>query len=111
MRFKIPFNDNKQFCIVHVADNVRSFKRRNKCHAYYIAADVRKLRSGLFGHIHLSEFNLSPMAHELVAHEVQHMMIDWILCRAGGALTKRNKEKIAAMTGEITRRIWRKIAV
>jgi hypothetical protein len=62
----------------------------------------------LFGYVYLSELNFSPMAHELVAHEVQHLIFDWVLTRKGMRLTERNEERIATMTGEIARRFWRK---
>ena len=48
------------------------------------------------------------MAHELVAHEVQHLIFDWVLTRKGMKMTEQNEERIATMTGEISRRIWRK---
>ncbi|NWG34968.1 MAG: hypothetical protein HXY42_11020 [Chloroflexi bacterium] len=84
------------------------FRRKNQCHAYYIAAEVRKQRQGLFGHIYLSELNHSPMAQELVAHEVQHLIFDWVLTRKGMNINEKNEERIATMTGEISRRLWRK---
>jgi hypothetical protein len=106
--FRIHFNDNKQWFNVYVARDPTHFKRKNQCHAYYIAAETRKQRHGLFGYVYLSELNFSPMAHELVAHEVQHLIFDWVLTRKGMRLTERNEERIATMTGEIARRFWRK---
>ena len=106
--FRVYFNENKQWVNIYVAKSPAWFKRKNQCHAYYIAADIRKQRQGLFGHIYLSELNHSPMAHELVAHEVQHLIFDWVLTRRGMRITEQNEERIATMTGEISRRIWRK---
>jgi len=106
--FRIYFNENKQWFSVYVAHNPTHFKRKNQCHAYYIAAETRKQRQGLFGYIYLSELNFSPMAHELVAHEVQHLIFDWVLTRRGMRFTENNEERIATMTGEIARRFWRK---
>lgn len=106
--FRVYFNNNKQWFNVYVARNPAHFKRKNQCHAYYIAAETRKQREGLFGYIYLSELNFSPMAHELVAHEVQHLIFDWVLTRKGMRLTERNEERIATMTGEIARRFWRR---
>jgi hypothetical protein len=108
--FRIYFNDNKQWFNVYIARDPARFKRKNQCHAYYIAAEVRKQRRGLFGHIYLSELNFSPLAHELVAHEIQHLIFDWVLTRKGMKLTEKNEERIATMTGEIARRFWRKYA-
>ena len=106
--FRVYFNDNKQWVNIYVANSPAWFKRKNQCHAYYIAAETRKQREGLFGYIYLSELNLSPMAHELVAHEVQHLIFDWVLTRKGMKMTEQNEERIATMTGEIARRFWRK---
>lgn len=106
--FRVYFNDNKQWVNIYVAKNPAHFKRKNQCHAYYIAAEIRKQRQGLFGYIYLSELNFSPMAHELVAHEVQHLIFDWVLTRKGMNINERNEERIATMTGEISRRLWRK---
>jgi len=106
--FRVFFNDNKQWVNIYVAKDPASFKRKNQCHAYYIAAETRKQRQGLFGYIYLSELNFSPMAHELVAHEVQHLIFDWVLTRKGMNINEKNEERIATMTGEISRRLWRK---
>jgi len=106
--FRVYFNDDKQWVNIYVAHDPAHFKRKNECHAYYIAAEERKQRQGLFGYIYLSELNFSPMAHELVAHEVQHLIFDWVLTRKGGNINEKNEERIATMTGEISRRLWRK---
>src|SRR5512147_612958 len=106
--FRVYFNENKQWVNIYVANSPAWFKRKNQCHAYYIAAETRKQRQGLFGHIYLSELNLTPMAHELVAHEVQHLIFDWVLTRRGMNINEKNEERIATMTGEIARRFWRK---
>lgn len=106
--FRVYFNDNKQWVNIYIAKDPIYFKRKNQCHAYYIAAEIRKQRQGLFGYIYLSELNFSPMAHELVAHEVQHLIFDWVLTRKGMNINEKNEERIATMTGEISRRLWRK---
>ena len=105
---RVPFNKNRQYVLFHVADDSAKFKRRNECYAYYIEADVRHLRRGLFGHIHLSELNRSPLAHELVAHEIEHLVFDWVLSHKGMTFNRRNEERISDMVGEIHRRFWRK---
>jgi hypothetical protein len=106
MKFRVYFNDNKQYVIFHLADDVKAFRRKNQCWAYYIAADERRTRRGLFGHIHLPHEKFVNMS-ELISHEVQHLMIDWVLCRKDGKLTPRNEERIATITGEIVKRFWR----
>ena len=79
--FRVHFNNNQQWFNVYVADDPTRFKRKNQCYAYYIAAEVRRQRKGLFGYIYLSELNFTPLAHELVAHEIQHLIFDWGLTR------------------------------
>jgi hypothetical protein len=106
--FRVFFNGNKQWVNIYVAHDPAHFKRKNQCHAYYIAAETRKQREGLFGYIYLSELNFTPMAHELVAHEIQHLIFDWVLTRKGMTISEKNEERIATMTGEISRRLWRK---
>jgi len=106
--FRVYFNDNKQWVNIYVAKDPAWFLRKMNCHAYYIAAEDRKQRQGLFGYIYLSELNFSPNAHELVAHEVQHLIFDWVLTRKGMNINEKNEERIATMTGEISRRLWRK---
>jgi len=49
----------------------------------------------------------SAYRQELIAHEVQHAMIDWLLCNENNI--RRWEEKAATMTGEIVRKIWRKL--
>lgn len=51
-----------------------------------------------------------PDYHELVTHEVTHLLIDWILSRARSlSFIRRNEEQIATMAGEIVRKFWRAI--
>ena len=45
--FRVFFNDNKQWVNIYVAKDPASFKRKNQCHAYYIAAETRKQRQGV----------------------------------------------------------------
>ena len=104
-RFIVKFNNGRQSVKVIVEDNPKSFRRRNKCHAWYIAKDVRKKRSGLFGYIHLPLTELSPYMTELIGHEVQHLINDWILCHKGFQLSEKNDERVATMTGELNKRI------
>ena len=101
--FRVYFNGRKQHFDVFIADNPASFRRRNKCHAYYIGASGRKQRRGLFGYIHLGE-----VTHELVSHELQHLIFDWVLTRKGMKFTPKNEERIATMTGDIAKSFWRK---
>jgi elongation factor P hydroxylase len=108
MKIRVNFNDNKQYIVFVIGDKPRAFQRKNDCHAYYIGADERKKRSGVFGYIHIPVMDDTPLLRELIAHEVQHAIIDWVLCRKGGQVTTKNEERLATMTGEITRRFYAK---
>lgn len=101
MKIVVRFNEGKQAVKFYVAENPARFKRVNDCHAYYMPHEGRKKRSGLFGVIGLSE--VTP---ELVAHEIIHLVADWLNTRHT-ALNERNEERVATMAGEIARRFWR----
>ena len=51
-KIKVTFNDGKQWVIFHIGTSLRKFKSDNDCHAYYVGAETRLKRRGLFGHIH-----------------------------------------------------------
>lgn len=104
--FRVRFNEH-QYVDVYVALDARRFRRVNDCHAYYMPAEGRRQRRGLFGYIYLSELNYSAYALELVAHEIQHLFFDWVLCRRGARFGIHNEERIATLTGEFTRRFWK----
>jgi len=106
--FRVFFNERKQWVDVFIADSPARFKRRNDCHAYYLGAQCRKQRRGLFGFIHLSQMDDTPLSIELMAHEIQHMIFDWWLCRKGNYLTAQNEEFIATITGQFSRAFWAK---
>ena len=111
---RVYFNGKKQSIVFYIGDNLKAFKTQNDCHAYYVAADNRLKRSGQIGSIHLPNRRGISKAdyNELVAHEVQHLIIDWILTRARGlSFIRRNEEKIATMTGEIVRKFWIRLGV
>ena len=112
--FRVYFNGKKQSIVFTIGENLKAFKAQNDCHAYYVAADNRRKRRGQIGSIHLPNKRGMCKAdyHELVTHEVQHLIIDWILTRARGlSFIRRNEEKIATMTGEIVRKFWDKSGV
>lgn len=106
-RIRVPFNDNKQELVFVVKGRVDTFLRLNDCYAYYVGKYPRYQRRGVFGYIHLPHVHKqAPLFHELIAHEVQHAIFDWVLCRRGGYINTSNEERIATMTGEIVRRFW-----
>ena len=111
-RIKVYFNNNKQWLIFHVGARLRAFRARNDCHAYYIPAEPRLIRRGLFGHIYIPTGEITQlMFEELKSHEIAHAMHDWFLCRAGGAwalANPRGEELYASMTGQISKSFVRK---
>jgi len=102
IRFRVYFNRRKQWFDVFVSDNARRFMARDKCYAYYQPARDRRARKGLFGEIHLSR-----MGNGLVAHELLHLLIDWVQSGRGGVINARNEERIVIMFGEMVRNFWR----
>jgi hypothetical protein len=105
---KVTFNSRKQWVMFHVGISLRKFRNENQCHAYYVPADVRLKRRGLFGHVYIPETS-DTMFSELVSHEIAHAVHDWFLCRKGGdRCIIKNEELFASMTGEIARKFWRK---
>lgn len=107
MKYRLYFNHRRQYLIVHVDDPPRAFKRKNNCHAYYIPADVRYKRSGLFGHIHLPLVDDGDYFRELVSHEIAHAVDDWWTCRKGNVLGVQNEEIRATIAGEMNANFWR----
>jgi hypothetical protein len=108
-RITVPFNRDRQTLVFVVNHSIDVFKRKNKCWAYYIEKENRYQRKGLFGYIYLPRVKkVSPLMAELISHEVQHAIFDWILCRKGGRIHRGNEEYIATMTGEIVRRFRKK---
>ena len=106
--FRVYFNEKEHWVDVYVAESPAKFKRKEKCYAYYIGADNRRQRRGLFGKIHLSQLDDSPLSIELMTHEIQHLFFDWWLCRKGNQMSTQNEERIAKMVGEFSRAFWRK---
>lgn len=103
--FIVKFNGGKQWIKVIVGEEPKTFRRRNNCHAWYAGAEKRKKRSGLFGYIHLPFTEPSPYLSELISHEIQHLILDWVFCHNSFQLSFQNEERIATMTGEINRKV------
>jgi len=103
MRFRVYFNYRKQWFDVYISDNSRRFMLREKCYAYYQPYRQRKKRKGLFGEVHFSR-----VGSGLVAHELLHLLIDWIKVGKGKVIRDSNEEDIVSMYGEMVRNFWRK---
>jgi len=108
----IKFNEGKQWVKFKVDSDPKTFANENKCRGWYWEAENRKQRQGLFGYIHLPLYNkVTPFFRELVAHEIQHLITDWVTCRQVKDLSAyllNNDERIATISGEIERRFWQK---
>lgn len=92
---------------VFIAEDPVKFKRKNKCQAWYISADNRFAYRGLFGYIHLSKMDDTPEGIELMTHEIDHMITDWMRSRRI-TLSERNEERIATLKGDVAKRFWSK---
>jgi len=100
--FRIYFNKRRQWFDVYIADNSRKFMRANKCWAYYMPHLTRKKYRGMFGTVHFSRTGSG-----LVAHELLHLLLDWIkTTKRRGQITNRNEEDIVTMFGEMVRHFW-----
>lgn len=100
--FRVYFNQKRQWVDIFIADNSRKFMLAEKCYAYYQPARERKARRGLFGEIHFSRTGAG-----LVAHELLHLLIDWLRARKV-TITASNEERIVSMYGELVRNFWRR---
>jgi len=110
-QFYVNFNHSRQSLSFKIHNmNLKTFENLNDCGAYYIGREHRKKRKGLFGYINLPHFSRrSPYWHNLIAHEVQHAIWDWILCRKCDInYLISNEERIATMVGNITEVFWTK---
>jgi hypothetical protein len=94
-----------RFIDVYLEDiSVTTFQRRKGGRwGWYLAAEERG-RSGYFGEIHLVASRVRP---DLVAHELTHVLIDWL---GGRPINARNEERICRLFDELTRNFWREYA-
>lgn len=112
-QFRVRFNKGRQYVIFHIGEPLHAFRKKHKCWAWY-GSDRQRKYNGLMGHIHLPSMRGMKRVEydELVSHEIAHLVIDWILSRARAlSFIARNEEDIATMTGEISRKFWRKMGV
>ena len=102
-RFRVHFNKGKQWFDVYIADSQRKFMARESCYAYYQPASPRNVRRGMFGTVHFSKTGTG-----LVAHELLHLLIDWVRVGRSHTITERNEESVVLMFGEMVRAFWNK---
>jgi hypothetical protein len=99
--FRVYFNKRRQWFDVYIADKPRKFIHANKAWAYYMPHRTRKHRKGLFGTVHFSR-----VGSGLVAHELAHLLFDWIKTSRSKTVTDRNEENVVTMFGEMVRMFW-----
>jgi len=103
--FEVRFNNGKQWVDVFISEDSETFKKENDCQAWYIGAEKRKVYSGLFGSMHFSMMDDSPEGIELMTHEIDHLVADWMRSRRI-TLSERNEERIATLKGDISKNFW-----
>jgi hypothetical protein len=109
-RIEVKFNHSRQSIVFHVhGESLAQFRRRHKCDAWFWERSGKRPRNGVFGYIHIPHIIDGDLYYiELVAHEVQHLMIGWVLAWGNDIqYLARAEEQIATMTGEIVRKFWR----
>jgi hypothetical protein len=104
-RISVKFNHSRQEIVFVVHGTIETFRKRNDCDANYNSKSGRETRRGIFGYIHIPNISLDLYWDELIAHEIQHSMIDWVLSKAKSlSYLAEREEQIATMTGEIVRK-------
>lgn len=101
--FVVPFGKHEVH--VYIWSNVKGLRRNTYFEpadhdGAYVYYPYRKPRSGLFGEIHLLA---SRIGADYVAHEIQHLLFDWLMTQTIKAGTN---EKIATLAGEFTAAFW-----
>lgn len=101
--FKVNFNHGRQYFVVYLEDvTPTTFHRRGGGRwGFWLGADERKERSGLFGELHLVA---ERVRNDVVAHELFHVVADWL---NGKAIVPQTEERAALLMDELTRNFWR----
>lgn len=105
--FKVPFNGRTQYFEVYVYDvHPKTFVRWADTNwAFYWVSRERNDKEGYFGELHLIE---SRTTIDTVAHELQHLWIDWCKSRNIEIANSKKEEDICFLSDELTRNFWRK---
>jgi hypothetical protein len=101
MQFSLPFGSKN--VLVFVWRSVKGLKRNTNFKGDYVGAYVAnpsRRKSGLFGEIHLVNNRIGA---GYVAHELQHLLYDWLLEQT---ITRNTNERLALLAGNITREFW-----
>lgn len=110
--FIYPFNSGKQrvkVCIYDVTEKRferwgRTKREPGSYHGYYEPRDGRSRYRGIFGILHL---RLGSLDDNLVAHEIYHLMADWMKSR-NMQLSDKTEETLAWLNGELNGNFWKK---
>jgi len=111
-QFYVRFNHNTQSLkfIIHSV-TLTTFENVNDCGAYFeINEKNPKQKTGLLGYVHLPHISREhPYWHELLTHEVTHLIFA-IIASSYKTLKSllKDEEKIATMMGDIVGKFWKK---
>lgn len=103
--FRVYFNRRKQWYDVVLHDvNPTTFQNRGGGRwGYYENNPDRDNRKGLFGTVHLVK---SRVREDLVAHELFHLLCDWMRSRSMQLLPS-NEERFAELMDSLVRGFYR----
>lgn len=105
--FKVYFNRKRQFFEVYLHSvHPNTFANWGGGRWGYWNNETRSNeRLGKFGELH---FVKSRVRHDAIAHELFHVLVDWMWSR-GETITRKNEERYATFLDEITRRFIREL--
>ena len=104
--YTVKFNRGRQWVEVYLEDvHPSTFHRRGGGRWGYFIPQWTHPRRGLFGEIHIVR---SRLRHDVVAHELLHLWIEWLRAR-NVTINDRNEESLALLYDELTRRFWRTV--
>jgi len=111
-QFYVRFNRGKQ-SLKFVIHNVTltTFENINDCDAWFEPNEKNKnLKTGLLGYVHLPHISREhPYWHELITHEVTHLLFAIIFSQYKTLKSlAKDEEKIATMMGDIVGKFWKK---
>lgn len=103
VEFRVPFNRNKQYLTVFLEEvaPVTFHRKGGGRWGYWWSGDDRAERLGWFGDLHIVA---SRVRNDVVAHELEHVLIDW---QGGKPITAHNEERLCRLMDELTRNFWR----
>ncbi len=103
--FRVYFNRRKQwFDVVLHEVTPSTFQRHDGGRWGYWQEEIdRKSRRGKFGELHCVK---SRCRHDVIAHELLHLWIDWLNAK-GIIITAKNEEPLVLLYDELVRHFWK----